>query len=171
VFKRRGRLTLRETLTTNKAALDFYAAAAGKAPLPSPMLDALPPKRHRVKRPVDGKPAVPLEAAVNDDIYASYRARQDVKLWRNNRGVAQYGQQLVRYGVGPRGASDWIGYRVLTITPEMVGQRIAQFAAIEAKRPGEKPDDNQQQFIDSVKSDGGLAGWADSAEKAKEIVP
>jgi hypothetical protein len=137
----------------------------------SKFIHELPPKRDKVKRPVDGKPAVPLEAAVNDDIYATYSRRPDVKLWRNNRGVAQYGQQIVRYGVGPRGASDWIGYRVVTITQEMVGQRLAQFAALEAKRPGETPDDNQQRFLDSVTADGGVAGWADSAAKAREILP
>jgi hypothetical protein len=52
----------------------------------------------------------------------------------------------------------------------MLGSIIAQFVAIEAKRPGEKADDNQQRFIDQVKAAGGCAGVATSGEQALELI-
>jgi hypothetical protein len=168
---RRGRLSPREQKEATNRSHDFIAAAMPPdkaAEYRAQFIKVLPPKRERIRRPVDGKP---LESSVNDGIYHQYKDRGDVKLWRNNRGVAQYGSQTVVYGVGPRGASDWIGYRCIKITPEMVGQVVAQFAALEAKRLGEQPDERQQRFIDTVNADGGCAGWADSAEKAREVIP
>lgn len=162
-----GRLTLRERLERNNATDRYWAAMAGKEPRAQ---TPLPPKRERVKRPVDGKPVVPLESAVNDAIYDAVKARDGVKLYRNNRGVAQYGNQQVRYGVGPRGGSDWIGYRRVFITTDMVGTHIAQFVAIEAKRPGERADPYQQSFLDTVRADGGCSGCATSAEEALAVI-
>lgn len=162
----RGRLGRREQIEKINAA-HRYAASLSPHPdaakIAEQFITPLPPKRNRVVRPVDGKP---LESSVNDDIFDAFCKRSDVKLWRNNRGVAQYGNKMVTYGVGPRGASDWIGYRLVYVTQAMVGSCIAQFVAIEAKRRGEKPDDNQQKFIDRVNADGGKAGAATSAEEA-----
>ena len=56
-----------------------------------------------------------------------------------------------------RGSSDIIGLRPLTITPEMIGQTIAQFAAIEVKQPGSYPKPEQRHFLGFVQSKGGLA--------------
>lgn len=111
-----------------------------------------------------------LESAVNDEIYDVAKQLRHCELWRNNRGVAHYGNQRVRYGVGPNGAADWIGYRRVTITQEMVGSYIAQFVAIEAKAPDGQSRDNQQAFLDRVSTDGGCAGVAKSGEDAKRIL-
>jgi hypothetical protein len=167
VRTRRGRLSLRDTKLANNAADRYYAGMAGKEPMAQAYVA---PKRERIRRHVDGKPTVPLEAAVNNDIYETFKHRSDVKLYRNNRGVAVYGNKQVAYGVGPKGGSDWIGYRRVFITAEMIGSFIAQFVALEAKRPGETADDNQQRFIDKVKADGGCAGVASSAEEALEVI-
>lgn len=164
-----GRISRRDEIKASNAAVSFYAAAYDKDP--TPLLQAVPPKRNRVFRPVDGRPSVPLESAVNDEIFSTFHKREDVRIWRNNRGVALYGNKQVTYGVGPNGASDWIGYRKVLITQAHVGKTIAQFVALEAKRQGEKPDEKQAAFIDKVNADGGRAGWADSAEKAKELLP
>ena len=169
--KFRGRLTHRERVESSNRGLRAWGAMFGKPEVAEHLVTELPPKRDRVKRPVDGKPAVPLESSVNDDIYDAFKHRDDVRLYRNNRGVAQYGNQLVRYGVGPKGGADWIGYRVVLITPDMVGSRIAQFTAIEAKRPGETADEYQQRFLDRVKADGGVAGIATSVDEAKALLP
>jgi hypothetical protein len=160
VFKRRGRLTLRETLTKNKAALDFYAAAAGKAPLPSPMLDALPPKRHRVKRPVDGKPAAPYERDVLVQIIKALRADHRVaRVERNQSGVFQDGNRYIRVGV--RGKLDLTVYL-----------KAGTYAEIEVKRDAKtKPDPHQLERIATIKAEGGIAGWAWSAESALAILP
>jgi hypothetical protein len=57
--------------------------------------------------------------------------RGPVRLWRNNTGALVDRQgRLVRFGLC-RGSSDLISLRSLEITPELVGQRIAQFVALE----------------------------------------
>lgn len=101
----------------------------------------------------------------------------EFKLFRNNRGVAKFREKKcrckitsrVRYGVGPNGASDYIGFRSVVITPEMVGKTIAQFAVIEAKDTGEKPEPEQYEFIDNIRAAGGFAGWFDGPEMVQEI--
>jgi hypothetical protein len=71
-----------------------------------------------------------------------------MRLWRNNRGAFQdITGRLVRYGLandskelGKRlRTHDLIGWRRVTITPEMVGKVIAQFASIECKPEGWAP--------------------------------
>jgi hypothetical protein len=57
--------------------------------------------------------------------------RGPVRLWRNNPGalVDQQGR-FVSFGLC-KGSSDLIGLRSLEITPELVGQQLAQFVAVE----------------------------------------
>ena len=91
------------------------------------------------------------------------------RLWRNNVGALkdQTGQ-LVRYGLCV-GSSDLIGFRTITITPDMVGQRVAVFTAVEVKDRG-KPTEQQQAFINLVQNAGGLAGVARSVPDALSIL-
>lgn len=77
---------------------------------------------------------------------------------------------FVRYGVGSPGGSDLIGLRRVTITPQMVGQQIGQFVAVEVKQPGKRPTAEQQQFMAMVRDFGGLAGVATSPEQAQEML-
>jgi hypothetical protein len=77
---------------------------------------------------------------------------------------------FVRYGVGNPGGSDLIGLRTITITPQMVGQRIGQFVALEVKRPGQRPTEQQEQFMAMVHDRGGLAGVATSVEQAQAML-
>jgi VRR-NUC domain. len=78
--------------------------------------------------------------------------------------------RYVQFGVGSPGGSDLIGYRRVRVTPEMVGQEIAQFAAVEVKTPRGRVRPEQQQFIDHVLSAGGIAGIARSVDEAKDIL-
>jgi len=55
------------------------------------------------------------------------------------------------------GSSDLIGYRVVIVTPEMVGRKLAVFCAIEAKSATGRASDRQQEFIRQVNFDGGIA--------------
>jgi len=77
---------------------------------------------------------------------------------------------FVRYGVGNPGGSDLIGLRTVTITPQMVGQQIGQFVAVEVKRPGEKPTEQQQRFMAMVRQLGGVAGVARSVDDARDLL-
>lgn len=64
------------------------------------------------------------------------------RLWRNNTGALKDARgQLVRYGLCP-GSSDLIGFRTITITPDMVGQQVAVFTAVEVKDRG-RPTEQQ----------------------------
>ena len=122
-------------------------------------------------------------------------ARGAVRLFRNNVGVGWAGPSTkvtagnvaaVRAGLRPGdvvvrngrplraglavGSSDLIGLRSVTVTPEMVGQRLAVFSAIEVKAPRRPLTTEQEAFIAMVMEMGGLAGVARSVEEAEEIL-
>jgi hypothetical protein len=91
------------------------------------------------------------------------------RLWRNNVGALRDQRgQLVRYGLCP-GSSDLIGLRTVVVTPDMVGQRIALFCAVEVKDRG-RPTEQQQAFINLVQQAGGRAGIARSVPDALSIL-
>ena len=56
-----------------------------------------------------------------------------------------------------KGSSDAIGWMPVTITKEMVGQKIAVFTAVEVKTAKVRITEEQRNFIDKVKEDGGIA--------------
>lgn len=114
-------------------------------------------------------PRRPAERDILADILL-HIGRGDVRLFRNNVGVLQdRNGQYVNYGLA-RGSSDLIGWRTVTITPSMVGQQLAVFAAIEVKSATGRVSDEQQNFIDAVNRAGGYAGVARSIEEAGSIV-
>lgn len=95
-----------------------------------------------------------------------------MRLWRNNSGSLPDPRtgRYVQFGVGSPGGSDLIGYRRVTVTPEMVGQDVAVFAAVEVKTPRGRVKAEQQQFVDHIRSAGGIAGIARSVDEAKNIL-
>lgn len=115
------------------------------------------------------------EAAVSNAIQLSLRG-EPVRLLRNNvGGLKDSTGRFVAYGLGSqggnvlRGPSDLIGWRTITITPDMVGQTLAVFAAVEVKDRA-KATPEQEQFIAQVQAAGGLAGVAHSVEEARAIL-
>jgi hypothetical protein len=104
---------------------------------------------------------------------AKWRAlKPGLVLERNKRRLATpvgYHQPIM-LGWDLPGSADWIGYRSLTITADMVGKKLAQFVAIEAKRPtGGVVSADQKTFLQAVIDAGGCAGVARNAEDAEEI--
>ncbi len=96
--------------------------------------------------------------------------RGNIRMFRNNVGVAYQGNvkdlgfrkkliinsSVIKFGLCP-GSSDLIGWKSITITPEMVGQRIAVFTAVEVKRPKKsRASEGQLNFIEQVKQAGGI---------------
>ncbi len=79
-----------------------------------------------------------------------------VRIFRNNVGVLKdrFGN-YIRYGLC-NGSSDWIGWRPITITPDMVGKQVAVFLAIETKDTTDANDD-QLRFLSAVLEAGGIA--------------
>ena len=93
----------------------------------------------------------------------------DVRLFRNNTGALLDMQgRLVKFGLC-KGSSDLIGFRSITITPDMVGQKIAVFTAIEVKDKG-KATVEQKNFINIINNAGGYAGVAKNVNDAKKIL-
>ncbi len=96
-------------------------------------------------------------------------ANHGCRLFRNNTGAIKDDEgRLVRFGLC-KGSSDLIGFKPVTITPDMVGRTVAIFTAIEVKTPTGKPTPEQLHFIDRVKQLGGIAGVARSVEDALSI--
>jgi len=94
-----------------------------------------------------------------------------VRLFRNNCGALKDADgRLIRFGVANPGGSDLIGWRSLTVTPDMVGRKLAVFLAIEVKGERGKATDHHRNFITRVRADGGLAGVARSIDDALGII-
>ena len=89
--------------------------------------------------------------------------RNHVGMLRDERG------QVHKFGLF-KGSSDLIGWQSVTVTPDMVGQRVAVFVAIEVKTPTGRVSREQQTFIDRVREAGGRAGVARSPEEALTIL-
>lgn len=95
---------------------------------------------------------------------------QHTRLWRNNVGRLIDAQgRPVTFGLCP-GSADLIGYVPITITPEMVGMRLAVFAAVEVKRRGGRATPQQLHWLGEVQAAGGRAGIATSVEEAGLIL-
>ena len=93
-----------------------------------------------------------------------------VRLWRNNTGalVDQQGR-FVRFGLC-KGSSDLIGLRSLEITPELVGQRLAQFVALEIKTGSGTVSSEQRAFLRLVEELGGVSAVCRSVEEAEQLL-
>lgn len=68
------------------------------------------------------------------------------------------------------GSSDLIGVTPIVITPEMVGETVGVFTAIEVKTPTGPTTKEQLTFITNIKNAGGLAGIARSPADALNII-
>lgn len=110
------------------------------------------------------------ETELQQRIRLHYGTRSGLRLFRNNVGQCQAADgRVVRFGLC-EGSSDLIGFTSVEITPEMVGQRLAVFTAVEVKTPRGRISDAQQKFIDLVRSAGGRAGVARSVEDVQPII-
>lgn len=92
------------------------------------------------------------------------------RVFRNNVGaIKDETGRLVTFGLC-KGSSDLIGWQSVTVTPDMVGQRVAIFLAVEVKGPKGRVQPDQENFIARVRAAGGLAGVARSVSDAITIL-
>lgn len=160
---RRGRLSPREQRERVNATHRFYAAGISdpekRAAYEAKFILELPPKAHRIRRTSDEKPALPLEKHV---LAAALEAlRHDPRVAfadRQQSGVFQDGDRFIR--VGSPGKLDIVGM--------LKGGRYME---LEAKRPGEKPDERQALRIAFVRQHGGVSGYFTSADEALALLP
>lgn len=70
----------------------------------------------------------------------------------------------------PTGFHDIFGLVEETITPEMVGQKVAIFASVEVKASKGRAREAQERFAEAVVAAGGRSGFARSIDGALSIV-
>lgn len=75
----------------------------------------------------------------------------------------------IKFGLH-EGSGDLIGYKQVTITPEMVGRTVAVFLSVEVKTDKGRPSEDQVRWLDHINQAGGIAIIARSPEGAKEGV-
>ena len=107
-----------------------------------------------------------------------------VKIFRNNTAMGWAGQ-IINKDAGTVtisnarpihaglivGSSDLIGWKTVTITPDMVGKEVAVFVAVEVKKPkGKNETKEQDTFLKMVSKSGGIAGVARSNEDALNLI-
>lgn len=101
-------------------------------------------------------------------------SRGSIRLFRNNCGVLQneYGG-WVHFGLAD-GSGDLIGWRTITITPDMVGKSVAQFCSVEVKRPGSRTDkkraEDQANWRNAVNAAGGVGVQVTSVAEAERAL-
>ena len=97
--------------------------------------------------------------------------RPDVRLFRNNTGTLPDPRtgRPVQFGLA-RGSADLIGYRTVTITPDMVGQQVAVFTSLEVKTPTGRIRPEQTNWLHTVKRAGGIAAIVRSVDDARDAI-
>lgn len=95
----------------------------------------------------------------------------EVRAFRNQVGSLPdpHTGRLVTFGLA-RGSADLIGWRTVTVTPDMVGRRLAVFTSIEVKTPTGRLTPQQRHWLEAVHRAGGVAGVARSVPDALRIV-
>lgn len=107
------------------------------------------------------------EQGVQQAIRLALGSHPGIKVFRNNVGAYKAPDgRVIRYGL-ITGSGDLIGWRSVVITPDMVGQRIAQFVSVEVKTPKGTVRPEQQVWADNVRKAGGIAVIARSVEDVR----
>mgnify|MGYP000025208530 CR=1 FL=1 len=111
------------------------------------------------------------ETDIQQRIRLALGTRSDLRLFRNNTGTLPDPRtgRPVQFGLA-RGSADLIGWRTITITPEMVGQRVAVFTSIEVKTDSGRLSPAQRNWLEAVRVAGGITGIARNVSDAVSII-
>ena len=111
------------------------------------------------------------ETELQQRIRLALGTRSDLRLFRNQVGQLPDPRtgRPVQFGLA-RGSADLIGWRIITITPGMVGSQVAVFTSIEVKTPTGRIRSEQQAWLACVQQCGGIAGVARSIADATQII-
>ncbi len=93
-----------------------------------------------------------------------------IKAWRmNNTGVFDPVKKTHRSFRGLRGVSDILGILPQTVRlADGSTETFGNFLAIEVKKPGEKPRDEQDAFLRDIREQGGIALCVHSLDELEE---
>ena len=111
------------------------------------------------------------ETTLQQQIRLALGTRSDLRLFRNQVGQLPDPRtgRPVQFGLA-RGSADLIGWRIITITPGMVGSQVAVFTSIEVKTPTGRIRPEQHAWMAAVSGAGGIAGIARSVQDANDLL-
>lgn len=111
------------------------------------------------------------ETDLQQRIRLALGTRSDLRLFRNQVGTLPDPRtgRPVQFGLA-RGSADLIGWRTITITPDMVGTQLAVFTSIEVKTERGRVRPEQHAWLSTVQGAGGIAGIARSVADASQII-
>lgn len=111
---------------------------------------------------------------------------RSIKLFRNNTGMAWQGTRVTIRGVPSHytilkdarpihcglveGSSDLIGWTEIIVTPDMIGKKICMFTALEVKSGSGRASPTQINFLEAVRTAGGISGLVSTPEQALQLV-
>lgn len=112
-----------------------------------------------------------VETNIQQQIRLGLGTREDVRLFRNQVGQLPDPRtgRPVQFGLA-KGSADLVGWKTVTVTPDMLGQQIAVFTSIEVKTPNGRLSGPQRNWLHTVQTAGGIAGVARSPEDAALII-
>ena len=111
------------------------------------------------------------ETTLQQQIRLALGTHPQTRLFRNQVGSLPDPRtgRLVTFGLA-RGSADLIGWRTITVTADMVGQRLAVFTSVEVKTPTGRVRPDQTAWLTAVQAAGGIAGIARSVPDALQLV-
>lgn len=110
------------------------------------------------------KPVVRYERDIQKDILAMLEIHPSVA-WAHRMNVGAHSVANPRTG-----KSRFVRYGFVGMSDILGQMKNGQFLAIEVKRPGNTPTEDQHAFLDAVSAAGGVSGWADNLDDAIKIV-
>ena len=123
------------------------------------------------------------EHEIQNEIRVAVGKEQSATLFRANVGEAWTGtlassnlnrvviEDARRFRSGlPVGFPDLFGFRTVTVTPEMVGRKLAVFAFLEVKKPGGRTSMAQEKMHAFLRGAGAVGGVARSAGEAVTLL-
>lgn len=122
------------------------------------------------------------ESSIQREIMLDLCSKPNVRVFRNNCGMGFVGtvtsenavsvtlknHRRVPFGLLD-GSHDLIGWKTVTITPDMVGRQMAVFTSIETKSATGTVRPTQKLWLEAVRRSGGITGIARSREEARSI--
>lgn len=112
------------------------------------------------------------ETAIQQHIRLALGKLRHVRMFRNNCGKLPDPRtgRWIEFGVGNPGGGDLLGWRTVTVTPEMVGQQVAQFVSLEVKTATGRVRPEQERWRQVVEQAGGVAAVVRSVEDAERAL-
>lgn len=123
------------------------------------------------------------ESNLTKSILLKIGSTPGLRVFRNNTGTAWAGKVIKKSKnfitlEDPRpfhaglcnGSSDYIGWKTVEITPDMVGKKLAVFVGLEFKTNSGRASKDQINFIKQVREAGGFAGIVKKSEDAEGLL-